>query len=232
MRFAAANNIPHVSPRNPQAPTARACTHTLTLRRSSLTDTSSFSSSWLAAVLKFAEKDTRAMQDLPSEIAMARAHAWIVALKHHVLSFFSHVHQPATETWCVRSMCQHSIVNNAPLTGQSTQSFSLFSKPSKKPTCSGVPHYPTMFQFSHQPSPSQSHHPKSSRNRPVCHNPLGLLLLPPPLHPRRIPCSAAPQRHSLSPYGPRRSCCQGGYSSHVSLQFPGATPPRACFSHV
>jgi hypothetical protein len=41
----------------------------------------------------------RFVRDLPSNIAIARAHAWIVALRQNVLAYFSAVSQPGSEIW-------------------------------------------------------------------------------------------------------------------------------------
>ena len=71
--------------------------------RSSLTDTSTFSSVWLVHLYDFAEKDLRFVRDMPSEIAVSRVQAWFVTLKHHVLTYFSCVSQPGNEIWCVET---------------------------------------------------------------------------------------------------------------------------------
>ncbi len=75
--------------------------HVLNKSRSSLTETSIFSSVWLMHLHDFAEKDLRFVRDMPSEIAVARVQAWFVALKHHVLTYFSCVSKPGNEIWCV-----------------------------------------------------------------------------------------------------------------------------------
>jgi hypothetical protein len=75
--------------------------------RSSLTETSTFAFNWLISLHAFAEKDLRFVRELPMELARPRAHAWIVALKHQLLTYFSATHMPTAEIWYVKGDCEN-----------------------------------------------------------------------------------------------------------------------------